>query len=242
MPMPGVDWDDPAFWDQMYEAGAEPWGHVNTRDEVRVHYHRCVQIQQARWIASHVVPLLGWTAASRVACLGCGFGWLMEALEELGITQTIGVDLSSYIQGRKALPEDDDLKTYISAVGLNPLTGEGLTLLNTLRGDGTRAKKAALVTTHDISGATGRKAIRDFLGGGGFDIFTEDLVTSLTDAECVQYSGYAHTGNFGANRVIHLVTPAQPGNWGPFNWKTLAQWKALLPNDYFISVNTFEMV
>lgn len=244
MPRPGVNWDDPAFWDQMYASSAEPWGHPPSRPGVRLHYHRAVVLPVYRELAGRIVTALGWTSQSRVFCVGCGFGWMMEALEELGISQTVGADLSAYIQGRKNLSEDDEIKTHIAAAGLDPLSGDGLTLLTTLRGEGVRAKKASLVTSNDIGTDAGRDAIRTFLNGPGFDVFTEDVLTSLTDAECVQLSKFAHRGNFGADRVIHLVTPLIPeARQNPvFNWKTLAEWKALLPADLFVSITTIEVL
>jgi len=89
----------------------------------------------------------------------------------------------------------------------------------------------------DVRAGSGRAAVRQALGITGqtkasFTI-TEDLLTILTDAECVQLSGFLHDFS---TVVVHWVTLLdQGGNQDPrLNWKSVAAWKALLPADLFV--------
>ena len=98
-----------ADWDAQYAIGAEgAWGHPNTRPEVTLNYHRFVILPLARTHAAGLSGALGLVNGSRVVVVKSGFGWILEALAERGVS-AVGTDLSSYIQAAKAANEDADL-------------------------------------------------------------------------------------------------------------------------------------
>ena len=228
-----------ANWDALYEVGAEgAWGHPNTRDEVQLNYHRFAVLPIARDHARNLAAALGWTGLSRVIVVHCGFGWFLEALAELGITQSICATTFAYIQNNKSLNEDADLTTAVQSVGLATNVGDGLTLFTTFRGDGgARAKRAAVIFNESLTTNQSRQAIRTAVGGGsGYDVFTYDgFLNAHTDAEALALSGELHK-LAGSARLIHHVYP----NW--LNFKTLEQWKALLPADTFIEHETWRVL
>jgi hypothetical protein len=65
-------------------------------------------------------------------------------------------------------------------------------------------------------------------------MITELVLDCLSDAECQQLSTFLHNLT---DTVVHVVAPIDDGGVHDetgWNWKTAAQWKALLPNDVFI--------
>jgi SAM-dependent methyltransferase len=203
-----------------------------------LHYNRYVLYPEMLRRAQKLIEILGLTLADRILIVGCGFGWTAEALAGMGYT-VVGTDVSAYIQGNKTLSEDSDINTAITAVGLSPTSGEGLSHFNRLKGDGTRTR--ASVLNEDSSTASSRNRVKNILGTPTIAI-TEDLVTSLTDAECavlqtniVKYSG--------TMRVCHFVTEfansAPPFN---FNSKSLEDWKLLFPTAILIADGTFRVL
>lgn len=237
--MPLVNWTTKADFDQWYDIGAEgAWGHPNTRSEIRLKYHRFVLLPWMRERAKKLVAALGWTASTRLAIIGAGFGWTAEILQnELGIGTVVAVDTSAYVQASKDLNEDADYIAAITAVGLNANVGDGLTLLNAFRGDGgPRARHP--IRNDNVQTGGGRASIRSAIGGApfNFEVMTEDVLSSLTDAEAQALSSALHTLTNG--RVSHLV-----GEYPlPFSPNTAAQWKVLLPNDAIVKIGTYEVL
>ena len=89
----------------------------------------------------------------------------------------------------------------------------------------------------DLDSGQGRATVRQVLGIQGNNpadyAITEDVITVLSDQECIDMSAQLHIL---ATTVVHWSTmKSQGGSQDPrFNWKTPAEWKALLPNDLFI--------
>lgn len=225
-----VTWDK-ALFDAAYDMSAEPDGHPNTRPEIRLHYHRYVlyseSLRRAQFFASH----FGLTPDSSVLLVGCGFGWTAEALNGMGIP-TIGTDTSAYIQNNKSLSEDTDIAAAIAATGLSSASGEGLGHFQRLRGDGVRTRANILNETHQNNAS--RNRVRQAFASGTVTLaISEDVVTSLTDAECAQLrtflAGYSVP-------ICHFVTEFAPSRppFG-FNSKSLADWKLTFPNDTIIA-------
>lgn len=110
-----------------------------------------------------------------------------------------------------------------------------------------QARKAQNATVevynYDINTNKGRNDVKAALGVTGNNKvdwgITEDVLPMLSDAECSQLSTFAH--NICTN-VAHWTSVADPGNFAPLNWKTLAAWKALLPSDYVIRRGTAEIL
>lgn len=221
---------DKAMFDLAYDFGAEPDGHPNTRPEIRLHYNRYVMFPEMLRRAQFFVQHFSLDASSRVLVVGCGFGWTVEALTNLGIT-CIGTDISSYIQANKSLSEDAEIAAAIAAAGLSTVAGEGLGHFNRLRGDGVRTR--ASVLNEDSSTAPSRNRIKNALGGSITLAITEDVVTSMTDAECAAFRDITSKFNV---PMCHFVTEfANPNPPFNFNSKSLADWKLLFPLDTIVA-------
>ena len=208
-----------------YDSSAEPEGHPGDRAGIRLHYNRYVLYPEMLRRAQALVSILGLTLSDRIFVIGCGFGWTVEALVGLGYN-AVGADVSSYIQGNKSLSEDSDVSAAITAVGLNPTTGEGLLHFNRLKGDGVRTR--ANVLNEDSSNTSSRNRVKGVIGTPTIAI-TEDLVTSLTDAECatLQTNILKYSASL---RVCHFLTEnANPNPPFNFNSKTIEEWKLMFP-------------
>lgn len=225
-----VTWDK-ALFDLAYDSSGEPDGHPNTRAEIRLHYHRYVMYAESLRRATFFRDQFGLTSASSVLIVGCGYGWTAEALVGMGIP-CVGTDVSAYIQSTKGQSEDSELADAISAVGLSTVSGEGLGHFNRLRGDGVRTRATILNETHQ-NNASRNRVKNAFTSGTVTLAISEDVVTSLTDAECTQLRGFV--SNY-AVPICHFVTEnANPNPPFSFNSKTLAGWKAMFPNDTIIA-------
>lgn len=225
-----VTWDK-ALFDAAYDFSAEPDGHPNTRPEIRLHYHRYVLFSEALRRAQFFKEHFGLDANSSVVLVGCGFGWTAEALNGLGVP-TIGTDTSAYIQGNKNLSEDADIASAIAATGLSSVNGEGLGHFQRLRGDGVRTRATILNEQHNNNAS--RNRVRQAFASGTVTLaISEDVVTSLTDAECAQLRSFL--ANY-AVPICHFVTElANPNPPFNFNSKSLADWKLTFPNDTIIA-------
>jgi hypothetical protein len=224
-----TSWDK-ALFDLAYEFNAEPMGHPNTRPGIRLHYNRYVMfpemLKRARFFVSH----FGLTANDRVLVVGCGFGWTVEALQSLGI-ETIGTDVSDYIFNTKDQSEDADIADAISAVGLNPASGEGLVHFNRLR---SAQRTSGTVLKEDSASNKSRNTVKRALSSDPTLIITEDLVTSLSDSECAQVQSFIE--NYAAPRICHFVTEfANPEAPFFFNSKSIEEWKAIFPTSTIIA-------
>lgn len=229
--MPLVDWNSAASYVAAYDIGGEPEGHPSTRDEVRLHYTRAALWQDAQARAAKYVELLSLTTDDRIAIVGCGFGWTVEALVALGF-EAAGADPSSYIQGNKGTSEEAEIDAEITRVGLDPASGEGAAVKAKLitRGGGSGPRSRATVANEDLATAGSRNAVRRLFNGNRVTVaITEDLLPWMTDAEiATQASRVASLDPSNLRMIAHYVTPAGPGNFLPYNWKTGQSWRAFL--------------
>lgn len=213
--MPLVNSDQAALWDggatSLYRDGI---GRGYVRDAMRDYYGNDV----AELIAA--LESKGLTKADRVVLLGAGFGWAHEQFLAAGYGPTadgtangklLSVDTSAWIQSNK--------------------NGNAtVTILNA-----------------DVNAATGRRTIRQQFGSNNAEvqwIVTEDILPVLSDSEC----GILATNLRGlaATAVAHWITVGtrvwnDPGTWAGdarLNWKTLADWKALMQPDWVIKRGT----
>ena len=243
--MPLKDWNLPETWDAAYSIGAEgDTGHSGSRSEVKLGYHRRVMLPVCRNRAIGIAQALGWIPPGpSIVIVGAGFGWTAEVLEEMGFTRVVGIDLSTYIQGRKDGTEEADIDGRITGVGLNPGAGEGAALKARFFDGGARTRASRGVRNED--GATGgsRNRIRQALGLSGSQSvdwgLSESVLESLTDAEALQGSSIAHQY---CTSVAHYVVTLREGNHSGYNWKTLEDWKTLIPADSFIEAGTFRVL
>ena len=230
--MPLISLDTKADWDSFYAIGAEPWGHPGTREEVTLNYHRSVLLPIVRNHAKNLAVAMGLVRTDRLIIVGCGFGWILEAFEQLAV-QAVGTQVSSYIQGFKFENEDDDITAAINAVGLALNTIDGLLIYTHHRGNGeSRAKKGADVMDEALDTTASQNAVKNAAGGPNAIILSYDgWINTLTDAEATDLSAGMHGTE--PRRVYHHVYH----NFG--NDKTLTEWKNLLPNDFFIEHGTW---
>ena len=175
--------------------------------------------------------------------MGCAFGWFSEALSPpLNLLNIYQIDDSPYIQAEKFNTETTEVEAEISKVGLDPNTGEGLTIKGSLDDGLARASISLVINDSDFSKAGDRQKVKNALGSN-IIIFTEDVLTSLFDSEAIDLSTNLNKIP-NQIQVIHLVSTleAHGVDTGDLNWKTLANWKALIPADTFIEVGTYRIL
>lgn len=236
--MPFRTWATKTDWDTAYDVGVELDGHPNTRPEVRLSYHRAVFIPWFRWAMPKLVAALNLQPSQRIALIGCGFGWGIEVLNEMGFANVVGTEPSAYIQANKASTEEADIDAKIVSVGLTPASGEGAVLKAKLFDGGTRSRAAANVLNEDLATTQSRRRLRDFFGTLDW-IITEGVVESLTDAEAQTLSTRARQVTNA--QIAHRITvPATAGTYNPKT--TLAEWKAVLPNDICVGIPTWQVL
>ena len=96
--MPLKTYETKADYDAEYELDTEyATGHPSTRPAIKAGYDRSVLLAEAELRASKFVELLNLRTNQKILILGCGFGWTVEALNNLGFNNVVGVDTSPYI-------------------------------------------------------------------------------------------------------------------------------------------------
>ena len=76
-------------------------------------------------------------------------------------------------------------------------------------------------------------------------VITETVLESLEDAEATALSvaGHAFPGQVNVIHMVYTLSATNPDAQDPaFNWKTLADWKLLIPADVFIDASTYEVL
>ena len=229
--MPLLDWNAAATFAVAYDVGSEPRGHPAERAEIRLGYHRAELWPEAQVRAAKFVELLNITTDDRIAIIGAGFGWTVEALIAMGFAAA-GTDVSTYIQGAKGTSEEPDLDAAISAAGLDPTRDDGAAIKSVLvaRGGGPGNRSRATVVAEDLSNNGSRNTVKRLFAGNKVTVaITEDLLPWLTDAEiATQASRVADLDPSNLRMIAHYLTPAQPGNFAAYNWKSPAEWRSFL--------------
>lgn len=235
---PLYDFSSKAAWDALYEIGAEgAWGHPASRAEVNLNYHRFVLMPVIREHAKQLRTALGWTNATPLIVVSPGFGWIMEALGETGMVSVVGATTAAYIQNEKGSNEDADVRAAVEAVGLTTTSGDGLTLFTVLRGDGgPRARRAATILNEELRTAASRNLVKAGLGTSGpVIVLTYDgFLNAHDDASAVALA--ADLRRVPSSTVVHHVYRT----W--LNGKSLADWKALIPQDLFVEHGTWQVM
>lgn len=240
--MPLKTWNTQADWDVAYDCTAEPDGHPGTRQDVRVGYVRAVLFPDAVNRAAKLAELFGWTpAATRLVIFGAGYGWLAEALAVNHGLSVAALDTSTLIQANKGRSDAGEIEARITAAGLDPRTGRGAEIRNRLVDGFPRSR--ITIYNEDLSNNASRNRIKQqaFSNGTPTDCLSEFVLESLTDAECTAASQKLHAFS-PTTRIIHCVVTIQPGNTSGYNWKTLEQWKALLPADTFVEAGSWRVL
>jgi len=245
--MPRKTYNTKADFDADYDIGAEPDGRPGTRGEVRLNYHRAAMLPYCEKRAAKLVEIFAWPTSTKILMVGVGYAWTAEILETVyGYTNIVTTDTSPYIQSTQDADEAADYDAAITAVGLNPAADEGAAVKSKLvtrqGGVGNRRRHSREVKNESLSNNGSRNRIRQVLGDIEVGI-TEEVIAVLDDSEFLTVIDWVDKINAGIAR-IHLTTELQPGTpQNPiFNWKTLADWKALAPSDTFVSLNSWEVL
>jgi hypothetical protein len=202
MPAPWTKED----YDTNYRFRVERYfgGRPNTRDEVKVHYHKWAMqpIVSARWAV--LQPVLNILTTDNVLVVGAGFGWGVDAITaEANPANIVGIDVSTYITDNQTGTEEAELRAKVTAVGLDPDIGRGLELMGHIY-DGL-PRSNVIILNNDASTGPQRNEIRTALGGNNPSIcISEDIIDDdWTDVE-IQQMRDAMNGFGGTQRLIFV--------------------------------------
>lgn len=238
-------WDKAAF-DQFYSSGAERWGHINTRPQIRLHYHWYPIIRHQITLAPRLFNVLGLVSGQSVTIVGAGFNGTGAGLIRLGV-DVIGTDISDYINDEKANTEEAEIRAEIISVGLDPdadtiIGPPGNVRINPLDLllDGGRAapevRLQAPIVEEDFSTRGSRNRTDATLPTRARYCISEEVLNGGTDAEaltvCDRMARYVSENG---GTVVHMLSPLFPdGRSAPeLNWKTYAGWRTFLDADGF---------
>lgn len=249
--MPRKTYNTKADFDEDYDIGMESdIGHPGGRSEVRLSYHRAALFGLAQKRAEFLNTYLmaqGFNTNTNLLIVGAGFGWTAEVLDNTyGWKKIITTDTSSYIQANQDADEENDYDVAIQKVGLSPIDGEGLLIKGRLRnkagGIGNRRRHSRRVMNEDLLTLESRNRVAGIFGNIQVAI-TEELITTLDDTEVVNLSFNIREVTDVVS-VIHMTTELLPRTIqdSRYNWKTIQQWKILLPDDIFVSLNTWQIL
>lgn len=166
--------------------------------------------------------------SGKVLVVGCGWGYLVDELLNLG-GDAWGVDASSYaINKGKALSGVNAGTTLEGlAVGMRSDTGSRL-----VSADATNRQQ--LASARQTAGLSGSQRFEV--------VVTEDVLPVLSDAEV---SVLVTEVRRLAVTVLHIVSPGDPSDpskLAGLNWKSTSQWKQLAAPDLVLDVESGAVV
>lgn len=243
--MPLKRWDTKADYDTVYQVRTGFYDLANRR-HIKVNYNRVGMMLYHTNRAKGLVRTFGWGSDTKLFIHGCGFGWTAEALTPpLNLLNIMLNDNSPYIQGNKDGSEEMEINDRLQTkYALDPNSGLGLQLKNAIHAKqgNTWARRSISLAINDLdmSNNADRNKVSQELGTG-YVVLTESVLESLTDAECVDLSNYLNSlKNHG--QIIHYVVTDREGKNPGFNWKTLSDWKTLIPADTFCEAHTYKVL
>lgn len=174
--------------------------------------HRANLIEQS-------APAPGLVATDRILIVGCGFGYLIEALKDRGYPLTFGIDSSSDIESRKGVEARGDV-VLVS----EDMNGTGRTK-NQLRQNTGDDEFDWIVTETMLE---------------SYD--DAEIQTILNVIEGGLYA--QHSFDHALHLVMDVRDPARPDDSidPAFNQKTLAEWNAMRPAHTWISISSGEVL
>lgn len=196
-----------ADYDNAYRFRVERYfgGRGPGRREVNVNYVRWAMQPILADMWARLALILNIANTEHVLIVGCGFGWGVEAfIAETG-ANTVGIEISDYIDSEKGNTEEVDIRASIAAVGLDPDAGRGLELMGHLYDAQPRAN--IIVLKEDMNTNTSRQNIRAALGNNWPSVVIfEDIISEPTlDAEITQANNAANL--FAGNQRVIWITP-----------------------------------
>lgn len=199
---------------------------------VRLGYHRVALYPLAELHAAKLVEKLGIKSSDRVLIIGCGFGWLVEALQP-HCKRVIGTETSDYILTHHRESEEPDLRRAM----YDAKVWDKETLMHLLAG-GVRTR--AIIVGEDSMTPASRNSVVSILGGRPNYVITEDVLPSLS-CKC-DVPAIAHALDGYQSEVYHLLTPKMEGMEGrqdpnmlwlqPIKWKELTNQNIITVGDY----------
>jgi hypothetical protein len=268
--MPLVDTTDPAVYHDNYYSDARKlyYNHVlgvPTPNVPRLRIHYCWYTEQFKVRNRAVALTQDWSLhlqdGQKIIILGGGFGWLQEELEKLITADIVTLDTGQWVHSVKDTDESVEYDTWMDTAGITDPTDRA-----DWKGRMVRPGGRAKVTIHDEDLGTGasRGRIKQALNLQGNQkadyLITEQVLPWLDDSECGVVSNVSHSI---ATNVAHILTPfalsqrAEPPplwNWKHLDdlsptrpdlealpWYTTTSWKALLPDDLFVSVHNYRV-
>lgn len=154
----------------------------------------------------------GGALADRILIAGAGMGFLIETLKLVGFTNVFGLDSSPWCQSKKAT------------------VNNGVILINA-----------------DFTGSANslRNAFNAATGGRDFRwIVTDAMLESYNDNDIsimLAQGPALLTNGVPVNHIIHIVFIPPFDEPGLFNEKTMAQWKAMAPNNTWMNAEGYKV-
>lgn len=238
------DWNNPAFWETvdrlrdghptLPDGLPNPtWGQILSYLDGRAFADalRSPGITENLYDYRRRLANLGavpnFSPSTDVLIVGCGFGWLIEVLIDVGANRVWGTDTSTVVQGSLADP-NVDIRSDVQAQILN---------IDVTAPDALQQFRSA------GAGGTGQNRGRfDWLVT---ELFVEsfDPINNLAAFNAVLNSLEALRSNRQGG-VAHIVTVNHGGAIDDtlgFTWLTLAEWAAIRPSHWWIDLVTGEI-
>lgn len=268
--MPRVDLKDPNVFHDNYRQRASRihelmTGERGVQPDFHIHYCWAQEQFKVRNRALALVkppPFLNLQDGMKILIVGAGFGWLQEALQPLLPNARIrSIDTSPWVHTVKGTDETAEIDQWLDDAGITNASDRANWRARLVR-SGPRDKVGVL--NEDMVGPS-RGRVKQALGLQGNAKadwgITEQVLPWLTDAEAQVLSEAMHSV---CASVAHILTPfapstkTEPGplwNWKHINrpgeptrpdlslqpWYTTTNWKALLPDDAFLSVHNYRV-
>ena len=174
-----------------------------------------------------MIAALGMQPSQTVAMIGCGMGWEVERLVDLGFT-AVGVETSPWIQSMKGVDESFEVNAALAAAGYDPSQGEGLIQRNRMLAQ-PRTTVSTLLLNEQMSSSQAQRRVRQALGLSGNNkadwALSIGVMETLFDNEAVLLNGEMFEV---ASNVAHYITVYPDVMNSPWNKKTATEWKTLL--------------
>lgn len=228
-----ADWNDPATWAQAYRMrGGRPnkqdselatgggFGEILSYLDGRKY---AVQLADdgSPGLSSYRFRLQkldasGFSPAAETLIVGCGFGWLVEVIVDVGSNAVWGTDTGTLIQAGLTDP-NIAVRSDIQALILNiDFTSPNAKQLFKAAGAGTNKGEFRNIVTEHL--------LEDWPIG--------DISTALDACDNLRAAGQS--------QVYHLVVPAMPGQDTDIvvNQLTIDEWATLRPEHYWIDISS----
>ena len=252
------DWTLQSTWDNAYKIKADERigdGKGSLTNPLRTHYHNFILKDSAGFRMQNLVTKLNIVTGSRIVVIGAGFGWSVEWLNANGYI-AIAVDPNQYLIGKAPTSEEFEIATLIEAKGgdinahrIDPTDKIEKPILDILvRQDGKRTSETLI--DEDLKKVNSRKAIHSAIGKNMDYVITENMLSTLSDAELIDVAD--NLDKFKKLQsgvpIIHLDTWTDESQDPDYNWKTGVEWRAFfdntfnLPDHILVRVGTLEVV